>query len=149
MTSQARAWINPPAADRLAICLLVLTGVGLLFFWMLFFTVGLAPEPAPAGYFQYEHAFVVPDLLVASTMLCAAYLRRRGHPLGFLLTVAAAGSLVFLGLLDACFNWQNGVYGLSIQELVSNGLLNAYCVAVGLVLIVRAQAAFKPEYVHG
>jgi hypothetical protein len=146
MTPSAHASRKPRPGDRLAVLLLMLTGLGEMVFWTLFLTVGLAPDPAPPGYLEYEYAFVVPDLLVACAMLCAAFLRWRGKPSGDRLTVATAGSLVFLGLLDTSFNLQNGIYSLSISDLVSNGLLNAYCVVCGVFLI--RQAAFEPEYPH-
>ena len=40
---------------------MVVTGVGILAFWAMFFTVGLAPENAPSCYFAYESAFPLPD----------------------------------------------------------------------------------------
>ena len=35
----------------------LLTGIGLILFWIGFFTIGLAPKNPPQGYLAYEHSF--------------------------------------------------------------------------------------------
>jgi len=37
------------------------TGFGIIVFWILFFTVGLAPANPPVCYFAFEHAFPLPE----------------------------------------------------------------------------------------
>ena len=38
----------------------IVTGAGLLLFWIGFFTIGLAPDNPPEGYFEYEHSRLLP-----------------------------------------------------------------------------------------
>jgi len=97
---------------------------------------------------EYESAFVIPDIAMALALLSAAVLRWRGHPDGPAVTAAAAGSLVMLGMLDVSFNLKNGVYATSAADLISNGLLNLYCVSFGLTLIWHASRRARVAVVH-
>jgi len=112
------------------------TAVGLVLFWIAFFTVGLASENAPACYFAYEHSFPLPDGLLAALLLAAGILLTKNRPWGVKLSLAAGGALVFLGVLDFSFNIQNGVYLTSTIDLILNAFINIWCVGFGLALIV-------------
>ena len=115
----------------------IITAVGLILFWIGFFTVGMAPETPPECYFAYEHAFPLPDILLAMVLLASGILLLRANPLGKTLALVAAGALVFLGLVDFSFNFQNGIYGISTLDLILNGFINIWCVAFGLAIIWR------------
>ena len=52
----------------------VLTGLGIALFWVLFFTVGMAPANAPPAYFAFEYSFVLSDFLLAVGLLVAGTL---------------------------------------------------------------------------
>jgi len=110
----------------------IVTALGLAGFWMLFFTVGLAPENPPACFFAYEHSFPLADLVLAGTLIAAGILTLKRHPGARTVTHACAGALVFLGLLDFSFNMQNGIYALSTESMLSNGFINLWCVGFGL-----------------
>jgi hypothetical protein len=117
-----------------------LTGIGLLLFWLGFFTVGLAPENPPSCYLAYEHSFPLPDTVLAVFLLASSVLLRKGKSAGGILSSACGGALVFLGLLDFSFNIQNGIYSLSILDLVFNALINAWCAAFGALLVWKLKA---------
>jgi uncharacterized membrane protein (UPF0136 family) len=121
---------------KLIASLEIVTAVGLVLFWIAFFTVGLAPENAPACYFAYEHSFPLPDGLLAALLLAAGILLTKNRPWGLKLSLAAGGALVFLGMLDFSFNIQNGVYLTSTIDLILNVFINIWCVGFGLALIV-------------
>jgi len=114
----------------------LLTAVGLILFWILFFTVGLAPKNPPAGYFPYEHSFPLPDGLLALLLLVAGTLILLNNPLGANLSLIAAGALVFLGVLDFSFNIQNGMYKTSKMDLVLNAFINVWCVGFGVAIAI-------------
>jgi hypothetical protein len=118
---------------RLIASLQIITAVGLILFWIAFFTVGMAPDNPPACYFAYEHSFPLPDGLLAVLLLVTGILMIKNSPLGGKLTLVAAGALIFLGVLDFAFNIQNGVYKASILDLVINAFINLWCVGFGLV----------------
>ena len=115
----------------------IITGVGILLFWVGFFTVGLAPKTPPPGYFVFEHSFPLPDSILAVTLIIAGILNLKGRPLGRTLSLVSAGALIFLGLLDFSFNIQNGMYAISALDTVLNAFINIWCVGFGIALCVR------------
>jgi len=121
---------------RLIASLEIVTGVGLFLFWIAFFTVGLAPDNAHPCYFAYEHSFPLPDGVLAILLLIAGILLMKSKPAGRMLSLVAAGALVFLGLLDFSFNIQNGIYMTSTVDLVLNAVINVWCVGFGTAIAV-------------
>ena len=117
--------------------LAIITAAGLALFWIGFFTVGLAPENPPACYFAYEHSFPVPDIILAIALLAGGVLALKGNANGRTILVAGGGALVFLGLLDICFNWQNGMYAISALDLALNAFINLWCVGFGTALVAK------------
>ena len=114
----------------------LLTAVGLILFWILFFTVGMAPKNPPPGYLAYEHSFPVPDGLLSILLLVAGIMLLLNNPLGVNLSLIAAGALLFLGVLDISFNLQNGIYKISTGDLISNAFINLWCVDFGIAIAV-------------
>jgi hypothetical protein len=112
------------------------TGVGIIVFWVLFFTVGLAPANPPTCYFAFERAFPLPDAVLALGLLAAGALVMTGRPEGRTLGLVCAGGLVFLGLLDASFNIQNGIYTSSLSEGTMAAAINLWCIALGIAIAV-------------
>ena len=121
--------------------LMILTGAGILLFWIAFFSVNLVPENAPACYLAFEHSFPPPDGLLALGLIAAGLLVLRGRPAGGRLSLVNAGGLLFLGVIDISFNLQNGIYGLGLDELISMAAINIWCVAFGASLIIWPVAA--------
>ena len=137
------ASLLPPGRNTLAAVLMIATALGLTVFWILFFTVGLAPDPAPECYLAFEHSFPLPDGFLALALLLAGILRLKQRQEGATLALASAGALIFLGILDFSFNIQNGVYAVSNFDLAANAFINAWCVGLGLFL-VKTFGGFGP-----
>lgn len=114
----------------------LLTGVGLILFWIGFFTIGLAPENPPPCYFAYEHSFPLPDIVMAITIIASGLLLLKNRESGRALALVCSGGLMFLGLLDFSFNIQNGTYMTSTLDLVLNAFINIWCVGFGAALAV-------------
>ena len=114
----------------------LLTGVGLILFWIGFFTIGLAPKNPPQGYMEYEHSFPLPDGLLAVLLLVAGILLMLNNPWGGHLSLIAAGALICLGVLDFSFNIQNGVYKISKSYLILNAFINIWCVGFGIAIAI-------------
>ncbi|HSV96164.1 MAG TPA: hypothetical protein VLM75_04425 [Spirochaetota bacterium] len=110
--------------------------LGVILFWVGFFTVGMAPENPPPCYFAYERSFPVPDIIMALALIVSSVMLFKGNPLGKAIALVCAGSLIFLGVLDMCFNYLNGVYAASTMDLVSNLFINIACVALGLIIVL-------------
>jgi len=114
----------------------IATGVGILAFWALFLGAGLQPSAPPPWFLAFEHAFPLPDAVLAAGLLTAGSLlwRRRGG--GRPLSLACAGGLLFLGLVDFSFNIQNGIYTSVLAEGAAAAAINLWCVALGIALLV-------------
>jgi hypothetical protein len=115
----------------------ILTAVGLVLFWIGFFTVGLAPENPPAGYFVYEHSFPPPDITLAIVLLIGSIMSLKGRTQGLTILSAAGGGLVFLGILDMSFNFQNGMYSTSVMDMILNAFINLWCVIFGALIVLK------------
>jgi hypothetical protein len=113
----------------------ILTAVGIVAFWVAFFTVGLAPAVPPPGYFEFEHAFPLPDLLLAAGLIAAGgFLRSKrdeSRTVGRALSLVCAGALLFLGFVDLSFNVQNGIYTVSLGDGVMAAAVQAWCIGFG------------------
>ena len=131
--------------NRFLIRIQILTGIGLLIFWGLFFTIGLAPENPPKGFFEYEHSFLVPDLILALGLLYSAFLNKKDHAFGRDLTLVCGGAIIFLGVLDISFNSQNGMYALSTADLIGNLLINIWYLFVGGYSVLSSSGILNKE----
>ena len=129
--------MNDNRKNRTIAVLQTITAMGFILFWIGFFTIGLAPENPPKCYFVFEHAFPLPDIALAIALFISAILLLRKNPLGGTLSLVSAGALVFLGLLDFSFNYQNGIYRISTPDFIMNAFINAWCVVFGISIIFR------------
>jgi hypothetical protein len=114
---------------------------GIVCFWIAFFSFDLVSMNDPqleTVYSAFESAFPVPDGWLVITLIIAAIGLFRKRSYGFLFSVIAGASLIFLGLLDISFNIQNGIYLLGFQEAIINLFLNILCPAAGFFLILFA-----------
>lgn len=117
----------------------MLIALGILLFWISFFTlqpVVLTDPLKTEIYHAYEHAFVVPDLILTLLLLLAAINLLRRQQKGVVFTLISSGMLVFLGLLDFSFNLQQGIYQLGSSEAFLNGFINFNCVLWGTVFSI-------------
>ena len=121
----------------------IATGVGLILFWLLFFTIGLAPANPPPGYFEFEHSFTVPDLVLAAGLIYAGLQWRTPKGSRYIartLSLMCAGALIFLGLLDASFNMRSGIYTANVADAVGALAINLWCLGFGGYLAVKVGA---------
>ena len=118
----------------------MLTGIGIILFWIGFFTIGLAPENPPPCYFAYEHSFPLPDIILSIAILASGILLLKNKESGRTVSLVCSGGLMFLGLLDFSFNIQNGVYMVSTMDLILNAFINIWCVAFGLTLYLKMKS---------
>ncbi len=125
--------------------LAIVTGIGILLFWIAFFTVGLAPENPPVCYFAYEHSFPLPDTVLAIALIIGGILAIKRSNRAFYVLLPASGGLIFLGLLDMAFNWQNGMYTITVMDGLLNACINIWCVVFGLCAILSLQREFMKK----
>jgi hypothetical protein len=114
----------------------LLTGIGIILFWIGFFTIGIAPENPPQCYFAYEHSFPLPDIILSIAIIVSGILLLKNKESGMTLSLVCSGGLMFLGILDFSFNIQNGIYMTSTLDLVLNAFINVWCVGFGVAIAV-------------
>lgn len=138
---------SEPAVEprlRTAALLQIATGLGIAAFWLLFFTVGLAPANPPACYFAFEHAFPPPDLMLAAALAVSAAGVLRGGAWGSTLALVCAGGLLFLGVIDLTFTAQSGGLRGPFLEVASSLAISLWCIGFGIWLAVVHNAALQP-----
>jgi len=97
----------------------IVTGIGIITFWILFFTTEtLKPEDPPAGWLAHEQSFVLPDSVFALTLIGAGALLLLGDAAGERLSLIASGGLLFLGLIDCAYIFKNR--SLTIGQFIKN-----------------------------
>jgi hypothetical protein len=129
--------------EKILALLQIATGVGILAFWLLFFTVGLAPAKPPACYFAFEHAFPLSDTILALALLASGRDILRGGWWGRKVSLVCAGGLLFLGIIDFSFTAQNGGFTGAIVDAMQSAIISLWCIVLALLLIT-AQGLLKP-----
>jgi hypothetical protein len=107
----------------------VVAAAGIVAFWVGWLRQEHDEEWLPPGYVEHERAFAFPDALLAALLVVSAVLLVNEQPLGRTLSLVCAGMLAFLGVLDAAYFWQTGLFARE-----RGGALNAL-VVVGLLIL--------------
>ncbi len=113
--------------------------VGIISFWIAFFSVDLVSIDDPhleEIYLAFESAFPVADISISIVLIIGGIGLLKKMPFGFLFSLLGGASLIFLGLLDVSFNTQHGIYLLGIGEAILNIFINSLCLGGGIFLIV-------------
>lgn len=126
--------------SKLIASLEIATASGLLLWWIIVFTLGMAPDQPPVGWLSYSRSFVLPDVLLSVLLFWAGILLLRGRPLGIRLSAVAAGALLFLGILDFSYNIQNGMYAGAIVDTILNAFINIWCAGLGLAIVLSMKS---------
>jgi hypothetical protein len=129
------AWLTATAT------LMLLTAVGTLLFWATFFA---DLEAQRSGYlasrcdawFAWELSFPLADGWMATTAILGAAGLWRMRPAGLLFGLVSGGAMVFLGLMDALFFVENGLYLPLTGEVAAEMFIHAWTVAFGLFSII-------------
>jgi hypothetical protein len=114
--------------DTLLAVLLIGTAVVTVAYWVDFFVRGTVQAGEQDWYLRFERAFPAADAWMSACSVVAAVGLLAGAGYGPAFGLLAAGSLIFLGLLDVSFNLENGLYrrlpasGQMWAELVINVL---------------------------
>ena len=118
-----------------------ITASWLLLFWVVFFSLRLVPQNGLSRHFAYQNAFPLVDVILGFVLLIAGFTLLKGKKSGQVLSLVCAVCLILLGILDFSFTWQNGVYSISMIDMISNGAINLWCVVFGLYVILKLREA--------
>ena len=120
--------------------LMLLTAVGTILFWVTFFA---DLEVQRSGYlasrcdawFAWEMSFPLADAWMAATAILGAMGLWRMKPSGLLFGLVSGSAMVFLGLMDALFFLQNGLYLPLTGEVAVELFIHVWTVVFGLFAI--------------
>ena len=123
---------------RAAGVLQLVMAAGLVGFWVIFFAgpPPRFPDPDRARVYEaFESAFPLADLVLALALTVGGAGLLRRSAIGPPASLAAAGALVFLGLLDVLFDVEQGLYARGSAAMRVETVINVWCLAVGPFLM--------------
>jgi hypothetical protein len=125
---------RPPALRALIAWLWIVSAVNLLY-WILFFTTGQVQTSQDPVYLGFEGAFPAADAwLGIAAIACAEGLRRR-RPWATLYGVATGSAFIYLGLMDALYDLEHGMYGQLTGEVITEIIIVITCFVFGPLLM--------------
>ncbi|MGD9829432.1 MAG: hypothetical protein AB7E70_07965 [Hyphomicrobiaceae bacterium] len=127
--------ISTSSQVRLLGIVQIAVGIGILGFWLLFHTVGMAPANPPPGYFAFEHSFLPPDTILALALVASGWNVLAADTWGRSVALVCAGGLLFLGIIDLTFNLQNGMYGGAFADALQAAAIPFVCTGVGVWIV--------------
>ena len=129
-----------PTGLTVTAVLMLLTAVGTILFWITFLADLEAQRSGHLAsrcdaWFAWEMSFPLADGWMATTTILAAVGLWRMRPGGLLFGLVSGGAMVFLGLMDALFFLQNGLYLPLVGEAAVELLIHVWMVTFGLFAI--------------
>jgi hypothetical protein len=117
--------------------LLIISALGTVYYWADFYFIGEAQVLDEEWYVRFEKAFTVADLwgvIVCSLIGAVGLLTEQSY--GQFFSLLAAGSMIFLALMDITFNLQNKLYPLIAvsNRMVFKLLINLWFLVLGISL---------------
>jgi hypothetical protein len=118
--------------------LLICTAVVCIYYWIDFYVRGEVQLVNEEWYIKFEKSFPVADLWMTACAIVGAIGLLAGQAYGLLFSIITAASLIFLGLMDVTFNFQNNLYRLlgSSSQMKLELFLNIWALGFGIALIV-------------
>jgi len=113
----------------------VVAAIAIAAFWGTWFREEHDEEWLRDGYVQHERAFVFPDTVLSVLLVVSAALLVAEVPLGRSLSLVCAGMLAFLGIVDAAYFWQTGLFARE-RGGVANAAVVVAVLAISVVLAV-------------
>ena len=115
-----------PAYTATTVALLWIAAIGIVLYWVNYFSGGEVQASAENCYRAFERNFPLPDGFVAlCCVLCALHLRR-GDERCLLWGLLTAGGFFFLGFIDIAYNLWNGMYAIFSAAMAAEIVINLF-----------------------
>jgi hypothetical protein len=116
--------------------LLTVFALGVVAFWLEFFTSGTVSMSNDPAYLQHEQSFPLADgYMVACALISAAGLIKR-RSWALLFGLLAGSGIIFLGLMDTLYSIQQGIFSLSTTEGIEALIICGLCLVLGPCTII-------------
>ena len=124
--------------DQILSVLLIITGFGLIYYWLDFYLRKGVQVIQENWYTKFQKACSVADMWIATCAILGAIGLLTKQSYGLFFAILAGSPLIFLAILDIAFNIQNKLYRLvgKSGEMASEVGINVCCLLFGLILIV-------------
>jgi hypothetical protein len=129
--------LNRAKHDYYSSVLLLLTAVGVIYYWADFYIRGGVHVVEEDWYIRFEKAFPPADIWMSVCAIIGAVGLLTHQSYSLLFALLSAASLIFLALMDITFNVQNNLYRLvaSSSEMKFELFLNIWTLGFGIALI--------------
>ncbi len=125
-----------PKGAGLVIGLLYLLAIGIVAYWVSFFSGGEVQATQDDCYIIFQRNFPAPDAMIALCAVICAEGLRRCKEWAVLWGLVAVGGLFFLGLIDIAYNLWNNMYFKVSGEMGAEIFINIFCMGFGAFLMV-------------
>lgn len=135
--------------DLVHASLMMVTGLGVIAYWVEFYTSGMVRTSDDPSYLDFESAFVLADAYMAACYLVGAGLLFWQHPAAIPFGIAAGSAMIFLGAMDALYNLQHDKFrNMSPEMAVETGII-LWSFTMGPTTIFRLwQARHRLDVCH-
>ena len=119
--------------------LLIISALGTIYYWADFYLRGEVQVIEEEWYIKFEKAFLVADLWgITTCSLIGALGLLTEQPYGQFFSLLAAGSMIFLALMDITFNIENNLYQLiaTSNQMVFELVINLWFLVLGISIVV-------------
>lgn len=113
-----------------SIVLLLLFGVGVVLYWLLFYTSGDVNLNTSDAYLDFERAFTAADLMTGLLAVISAIGLLSGKEWGILFGLVASGGILFLGFMDISYDLTHGIYLTVNGPMLTEVVINLFCIVV-------------------
>ncbi|MFQ3325155.1 MAG: hypothetical protein ACI90U_002990 [Pseudomonadales bacterium] len=120
--------------NRAIIAMLWVVAIGIVLYWISYFSEGSVHASAEACYHSFQRNFPAPDAMIAFMCILCAEGLRRSKPWSIFTGMAAVGGLLFLALIDISYNLWNDMYLMSSSAIGAEIVINVVCLSTAACL---------------
>ncbi len=136
----------------LLVALLVVFAIGVIVYWVLYFSSGATHVVNEIWYTKFEDAFPVADAWASVLCLIAAYFLLRGNVRMAPFFLAASGaSVLYLAFMDVTFDLENNLYPLVATngDMQTELIINIFSVVLGVLALAYGLTMLRRPHSGG